>query len=114
MNFMRTLRSTRGQNTVEYAVLISMVVLVILVVQYFVRSAFAGRMRSSADQMSQQWVDPTRPYNVGSASQGARTESTTTAGVQSSKASQDEISVQTSHVGSNSPTTANASDFPNL
>lgn len=49
---------TRGQSTIEYAVLLAIVISAFLAVQIFVKRAAMGRMRSITDQqLGRQW-DP--------------------------------------------------------
>ena len=52
---------TRGQSTIEYAVLLAIVISAFLVIQIFVKRAAMGRMRSVTDQqLGRQWD----PFNV--------------------------------------------------
>lgn len=47
----------RGQSTVEYALIIATVVAGLLVMQHYIKRGFAGRLRSAADDMGEQF-DP--------------------------------------------------------
>jgi hypothetical protein len=51
----------KGQGTLEYALIIAVVVAGLLLMQYYVKRGFAGRLKSASDEMCEQF-DPTA-YN---------------------------------------------------
>ena len=55
---MQTLRSKRGQSSLEMAFLFAIIILVLVAFQRYIRNAATGRMKSSADSISQTLVDP--------------------------------------------------------
>ncbi|MFC1657765.1 hypothetical protein ACFL1D_00050 [Candidatus Omnitrophota bacterium] len=48
----------KGQSTLEYALIIAVVVAGLLLMQHYVRRGFAGRLKSASDDMGDQY-DPT-------------------------------------------------------
>jgi len=48
----------KGQSTLEYALIIAVVVAGLFVMQYYVKRGFSGRLKSSTDDMGEQY-DPT-------------------------------------------------------
>lgn len=48
----------KGQSTVEYALVIAVVVAGLLLMQHYVKRGYAGRLKSAADEMGEQY-DPT-------------------------------------------------------
>ena len=48
----------KGQSTLEYALIIAVVVGGLLLMQYYVRRGYAGRLKSASDEMGEQY-DPT-------------------------------------------------------
>ena len=48
----------KGQSTLEYALIIAVVVAGLLLMQYYVRRGFAGRLKTATDDMGEQY-DPT-------------------------------------------------------
>ena len=55
---MRRHDRTRGQSSLELAILFSVVIIAFVALQYYVRNAAAGRLKSSADSVSQTQFDP--------------------------------------------------------
>ena len=49
----------KGQSTLEYALIIAVVVAGLLLMQHYVKRGFAGRLRTASDDMGEQY-DPTR------------------------------------------------------
>lgn len=47
----------RGQSTLEYALIIAVVIAGLLMMQYYVKRGYSGKLRSSADDMGEQF-DP--------------------------------------------------------
>lgn len=52
----------KGQSTVEYALIIAVVVAGLLLMQYYIRRGYAGKLKSSSDDIGEQY-DPTT-YNA--------------------------------------------------
>lgn len=52
----------KGQSTVEYALIIAVVVAGLLLMQHYVRRGYAGRLKSASDEMGDQF-DPST-YNA--------------------------------------------------
>lgn len=48
----------KGQSTLEYALIIAVVVAGLLLMQHYVRRGYAGRLKSASDDMGEQY-DPT-------------------------------------------------------
>jgi len=48
----------KGQSTLEYALIIAVVVAGLLLMQHYVKRGFAGRLRTASDDMGEQY-DPT-------------------------------------------------------
>ncbi|MFA5356895.1 MAG: hypothetical protein WC301_05795 [Candidatus Omnitrophota bacterium] len=48
----------KGQSTLEYALIIAVVVAGLLLMQHYVKRGYSGRLRSAADDMGEQY-DPT-------------------------------------------------------
>jgi len=56
----------KGQSTLEYALIIAVIVAGLLLMQHYVRRGYAGRLRSASDDMGEQY-DPTAyssDYNI--------------------------------------------------
>jgi len=54
---LRRLRKKSGQSTLEYAIVIAVIVAGLLAMQIYIRRGFQGRLREDADQMGRQF-DP--------------------------------------------------------
>ena len=54
---LRWLRNKRGQSTVEYAVLIVVVIAALLTIQNYVKRGVQGRLKSSADDIGDQYSE---------------------------------------------------------
>ena len=48
----------KGQSTLEYALIIAVVIAALLLMQYYVKRGFAGRMKQHSDEIGEQY-DPT-------------------------------------------------------
>ena len=85
------LRKMKGQSTLEYAVLIIIIIGALLSIQVYVKRAVQGRMRSSADDIGEQYSDGNQNYTKTSASH-SETEDTFINGVTKSKLTAPETS----------------------
>lgn len=61
-----SLKKKRGQSTLEYAVLIAVIVAALIAVQVYVKRGYQGRLRTAADDMGEQFSPgyTTSLYNV--------------------------------------------------
>lgn len=55
--FDRKIKNTRAQTSLEYAVIIACIVAALLAMQVYIKRGIAGRLRSAADDIGQQY-DP--------------------------------------------------------
>ena len=55
---MRKIREAKGQSTLEFAILIGVIVLCFVALSNYVKYAAAGRLKSSADSISQTLFNP--------------------------------------------------------
>lgn len=54
------MRSQKGQSTLEYAIIIAVVVGGLMVMQHYVKRGYSGKLRSAADEMGEQFDPNTR------------------------------------------------------
>jgi len=59
----RLLRKNRGQSTLEYAILIVVVIMALVAIQAYLSRGIQGRMRDSTDQLGDQYSAATGSYN---------------------------------------------------
>lgn len=69
------LKSKKGQGILEYAMILSVVVAVIVAIQIYVKRALEGKFKQSADQIGEQFTT-NAAYTVQTISQSAREERT--------------------------------------
>ncbi len=85
------LRQTRGQSTIEYAVMAAVVVAALLLMQRYMQRGVAGKLRTATDQIGEQF----NPYSYGATSgtysNGTRTEIAYAEGGTSSTLKTDEV-----------------------
>ena len=62
----------KGQSTLEYALIIAVVVAGLLLMQHYIRRGFAGRLKQASDDMGEQY-DPTAYSGSFNISQTSRT-----------------------------------------
>ena len=55
---MRNMRDVKGQSTLEFAILIGVIVLCFVAMSNYVKYAASGRLKSSADSISQTLFNP--------------------------------------------------------
>lgn len=60
----RRMEHTKGQSTLEYCVLIAVVISAILAMQIYSKRAVEGRFRQSSDQIGSQWDPAVGKYTV--------------------------------------------------
>jgi hypothetical protein len=65
----------KGQSTLEYALIIAVVVAGLLLMQHYVRRGYAGRLKSASDEMGEQY-DPTSYTGNFTISQSSNTTTT--------------------------------------
>jgi len=79
------IRNARGQSTVEYAIIIAVVISALLVMQFWMRRGVMGKLRESTDQIGEQFNpfeaehNLTRTFNSIRTDTGAATGSNVTA-----------------------------------
>ena len=71
----------RGQSTVEYAVMIAVIIAALLAMQIYVKRGAMGKLRDVADQIGEQFTPLGTTYNFNHSQGGGRTEVTTENGV---------------------------------
>ncbi|MBI3991048.1 MAG: hypothetical protein HY350_02755 [Candidatus Omnitrophica bacterium] len=84
----------KGQSTVEYALVIAVVVAGLLLMQHYVKRGYAGRLKSAADEMGEQY-DPTAysaTFNINRQSNVTQTVQNT---VTSTTHREDELNIKT-------------------
>jgi len=87
---MRRSRSrSKAQSTLEYVVLIAVVIGAILGVQQYIRRAVEGRGKQSADQIGEQWSSSDSNFAVTVSGGGTRTDTVTTLGASTSNIASD-------------------------
>ncbi|TAN61410.1 hypothetical protein EPN16_03250 [bacterium] len=68
-------KSKKGQGILEYAMILSIVVAVIVAIQIYVKRALEGKFKQSADQIGEQFT-AAQNYTIQTVSQSARREQT--------------------------------------
>lgn len=96
-------KNRKAQSTVEYAVLIAVVVGALLAMQIYVKRGAMGKLRSSTDQIGDQFTPDTTTYTFTNSFGVTRSEKTNTPGDSTSKITTAE---GTSRTGSESVNTA--------
>lgn len=69
----------KGQSTLEYALVIAIIIAGLLLMQHYVRRGYAGRLRSASDDMGEQY-DPTVSTSNYNIVQHSKVQSTVDAG----------------------------------
>jgi len=59
----RLLKTKRGQSTLEYAILVVVVIMALIAIQAYLKRGIQGRMRESADQIGEQFAPGDTTYN---------------------------------------------------
>ncbi|MFC1646545.1 hypothetical protein ACFL2Y_05160 [Candidatus Omnitrophota bacterium] len=60
----RLLIKKRGQSTLEYAILIVVVIMALIGIQAYLKRGISGRMRDSTDQIGEQFSPEFTTYNI--------------------------------------------------
>jgi len=84
----------KGQSTVEYALIIAVVVAGLLLMQHYVKRGYAGRLKSAADEIGEQY-DPTAYTANVFVNQGSQTQQTVNAKVTTTNHLADQVSSRT-------------------
>ena len=71
----------RGQSTIEFALLIVVVIAALVAMQIYLRNALQGKLRQSSDQIGSQWDADQGEYTITSSASSKRKQTVTTAGV---------------------------------
>ncbi len=89
----RSRRKGTGQSTLEYAILIAVVIAVLISMQVYVKRAMAGRTKDLADQQFGRQFDPLKSdLQITVSSTGNRNEVTCTNGLSTSTITGNEVS----------------------
>ena len=75
------LATRRGQSTLEYAVLIAVVIGALVSMQIYLKRGTQGKLRSAGDQVGEQFNPYGTVYNFTTTTNGARQDNTTTNGL---------------------------------
>jgi Flp pilus assembly pilin Flp len=67
----RSLRKSRGQSTLEYAILIVVVIVALIGIQAYLKRGIQGRLRDSSDQIGDQFAPEFTQYNYRTQTGGA-------------------------------------------
>lgn len=59
----RLIKTKRGQSTLEYAILVVVVIMALIAIQAYLKRGIQGRMRDSADQIGEQFSPEYTTYN---------------------------------------------------
>ena len=70
----RLLTKKRGQSTLEYAILVVVVIMALVAIQAYLKRGIQGRMRDSADQIGDQFSPEFTEYNFTSKSHSVTNE----------------------------------------
>ena len=89
----------RGQSTVEYAVLIAVIIGALIAMQIYMKRGTMGKLRESTDQIGDQFEPYSESYDLHKTLIGVRTEETLANG----GSKQSDASVTQGKKGSNSP-----------
>ena len=81
----------KGQSTLEYALIIAVVVAGLLVMQNYVKRGYAGRLRQASDEMGEQY-DPNDHTGSFTVTQESHTKQTVTDRVSRTEHTDDQIS----------------------
>ena len=77
----RLLNKRKGQSTLEYAILIVVVIMALIAIQAYLKRGVQGMMRDSADQIGEQFAPESTTYNFTTTSHSVTNEEQDTAGV---------------------------------
>lgn len=84
----------RGQSTLEYAIIIAVVIGGLMVMQHYVKRGYSGKLKSSADEMGQQY-DPATFSGTVQLQQSANVRQVVAAGVTTTTQNTDQTSGRT-------------------
>jgi Flp pilus assembly pilin Flp len=59
----RLLKTKKGQSTLEYAILVVVIIMALIAIQAYLKRGIQGRMRDSADQIGEQFSPEDTTYN---------------------------------------------------
>lgn len=74
------LRNHKGQSTVEYAIIVAVVISALLVMQFWMRRGVMGKLRESSDSVGEQFNPFAATHNLTKTFGATRHEKTTAAG----------------------------------
>ena len=64
----RLLRKNKGQSTLEYAILVVVVIMALIGIQAYLKRGIQGRMKDASDQIGDQFSSDSSTYNITSTS----------------------------------------------
>jgi len=84
----------KGQSTLEYALIISVVVAGLLLMQHYVKRGYSGRLKSASDEMGEQY-DPNAYTSNFTINQSSNVSQTVQGGVSETTHLSDQVSTKT-------------------
>ena len=84
----------RGQSTLEYAIIVSVVIGGLLVMQHYIKRGYQGKLKSASDDMGEQF-DPDAYTGNFAITQSSKVKQTVNAGVTNTTHSEDQINSKT-------------------
>jgi len=84
----------KGQSTLEYALIIAVIVAGLLLMQHYIRRGFAGRLKTASDDMGEQF-DPVAYSGEFEIIQSSGVEQTTSGRVSRTEHTEDQVSTRT-------------------
>jgi hypothetical protein len=85
------MKGMRGQSTLEYALLIAVVLSGLLAVEIYAKRAVEGRLKSGADQIGEQWSTAKSKFKINVTNVGTREDTLQLTGASKSEITKAEI-----------------------
>ena len=93
---LRYLRKRKAQSTVEYAILIIIIIGALLSIQVYIKRGVQGRLKTAADDIGEQFSPGNTNYTMTTTTRGARTNETSSTSGQGTTMLGDEVTNVTS------------------
>ena len=87
------LKTKKGQSTLEYVILVVVVIMALLTVQTYFKRGVQGRMRSAADDIGKQYEGSTTNHTKRTISNTRTTETSSATGTSTRRRSPDSVTV---------------------